>query len=161
MIAKRDAFLGADVEVVGMLSWMISAKGFSVFDSQVSAMFVSELGQRFLGEIEMFYVGYHDVDVDHGLGVQARHGGAADVFDGERECTDGGPEMSFQLLKMLRPVGIIGNDEDGFPVHDFVHAGFGFNSRFGTFLNGACIIALPLSALRVAKSRRPPPTDSK
>ena len=50
-------------------------------------------------------VGNHQVDVDDGLGRQVRHGGGADVLDGEKVVAERRSDLLLELGMASRQVG--------------------------------------------------------
>ena len=57
--------------------------------------------------------GHNDIDVDHGLGCKSRNGSAANVLDTNGELSNRPKKGSAKGLELLRPTGIVANDDDG------------------------------------------------
>ena len=111
MIAEREARVHAQVEVVtGRRVWC--AKGFPPVNPQVALMSIPQSRKTIDRDWHIGGGRDHDSDVDDRFCREAGDRGAPNVFHGDREIGDGGPDIPPEPFERRRPARIVFDDDD-------------------------------------------------
>jgi hypothetical protein len=111
MTVERRRADGADVQVMGRCPGR-GGEGLAVGNPKVAFVVVAEWLQPPDDVGEIAAVGDDDVEVDDRLGRETGDGGAADMFDGDREGAEGGGQPVAESLEGGGPARVVVDDDN-------------------------------------------------
>lgn len=118
MIAEEDVAASgrsvgrADIEMVRRRSGR-REECLAAGDAEIALVRVAERGEALDGDGYVEGGAHENVHIDDGLCHEARHRGAADVFDGDGQAAESGRDRVLQFFEDLRPAGIVIGEDDG------------------------------------------------
>ncbi len=106
VISKRNTSLWADVKVVSRLILRCPER-LSIFDSEISAMFVSQASEPRHGQGQIPSRRNHDVQVDYWLGCKTGNCSASHMLNRDGDVAHGWPDSISELKKVVRPFEVV------------------------------------------------------
>ncbi len=99
--------------ISGNIIGPVSVEGLSTRDSPIAYMAVAESCQLASHAGQVVARSNDEVDVDDGLGHQARHCRASDVLDGHHELTKSVQVHAAERFEYSRPVEVVRDQDNG------------------------------------------------